>query len=46
MVDVVSLASPFDEQSDAFASTVAPSVINNATPLSPVETTPSNMGRQ
>ena len=38
--DVVSLASPFDEQSDAFASTVAPSVINNATPLSPVETTP------
>jgi hypothetical protein len=25
MVDVVSLASPFDEQSDAFASTVAPS---------------------
>ena len=41
MVDVVSLDSPFDEQTDAFASTVAPSVINNVTPLSSVETTPT-----
>ena len=41
MVDFVSLDSPFDEQTDAFASTVAPSVINNVTPLSSVETTPT-----